>query len=222
MTNHGVYGHSYSQVGVIGESDHFDGVWGISHNISAAGVSGHNSWEGGLAGFFGGNVIVTGGLSKSGGSFRIDHPLDPANKYLSHSFVESPDMMNIYNGNVVMDGNGEAEVELPDWFMALNKDFRYQLTSIGGPGPNLYIARKVDGGRFRIAGGSPGLEVSWQVTGIRQDAWAKANRVAVEEDKAEKEKGKYLNPDLYGQPKEKGIYSSPASTEKPRAELAGD
>ena len=42
-------------------------------------------------------------LSKSIGTFKIDHPLDPANKYLSHSFVELPDMMNIYNGNVMTD-----------------------------------------------------------------------------------------------------------------------
>ena len=33
-------------------------------------------------------------------AFVIDHPLDPANKYLSHCSVESPDVMNLYNGNV--------------------------------------------------------------------------------------------------------------------------
>src|SRR6202012_2405608 len=83
------------------------------------------------AGFFDGNVSGLGTLSKSGGSFKIDDPTDPANKYLSHSFVESPDMMNIYNGNVVTDSSGSADITLPDWFMALNKDFRYQLTVIG-------------------------------------------------------------------------------------------
>ena len=45
-----------------------------------------------------GNLDVTGTISKGGGTFKIDHPLDPTNKYLYHSFVESPDMMNIYNG----------------------------------------------------------------------------------------------------------------------------
>ena len=40
-------------------------------------------------------------------------------------------MMNIYNGNVITDANGEAVVALPEWFEALNRDFRYQLTVIG-------------------------------------------------------------------------------------------
>ena len=105
----------------------------------------------GLAGQFVGSVNISGTLTKGGGSFKIDHPLDPANKYLSHSFVESPDMMNVYNGNVTLDDSGEAWVALPDWFDALNRDFRYQLTAIGAPAPNLYVATKVSGNRFRIA-----------------------------------------------------------------------
>jgi hypothetical protein len=95
---------------------------------------------------------VIGNLSKGGGSFKIDHPLDPANKYLYHSFVESPDMMNVYNGNVVLDANGEAVVVLPDWFEALNRDFRYQLTCIGGFAP-VYIAEEIANNQFKIAGG---------------------------------------------------------------------
>ncbi len=130
-----------------------------------------------------GDLDVSGVLSKGGGSFVIDHPLDPQNRYLYHSFVESPDMMNIYNGNVVLDEAGEAEVQLPNYFEALNIDFRYQLTAVGGPGPNLYVAQKISENRFRIAGGVPGLEVSWQVTGIRNDTWARENRIQVEVDK---------------------------------------
>jgi hypothetical protein len=160
----------------------------------------------GEAGFFNGRVHVNGTLSKSSGTFKIDHPLDPANKYLSHSFVESPDMMNIYNGNVTLDAAGEAWVELPKWFKALNRDFRYQLTPIGAPGPNLYIAEKISDNRFKIAGGKPGSEVSWQVTGVRQDLYANANRVVVEEEKPAVERGYYLHPELYGQPAEKNIY----------------
>ena len=83
------------------------------------------------AGLFDGDVNVTGTLSKGAGAFRIDHPLDPENKYLSHSFVESPDMKNIYDGVAIFDGAGEAIVTLPDWFEALNEDFRYQLTPMG-------------------------------------------------------------------------------------------
>jgi hypothetical protein len=156
------------------------------------------------AGVFFGNVDITGSLTKGGGSFKIDDPLDPANKYLYHSFVESPDMMNVYNGNIVLNGNGEATVQLPEWFETLNRDFRYQLTSIGGFAP-IYVAQKVQNNAFKIAGGKPGMEVSWQVTGVRQDAWANAHRIPVEVDKPARERGYYLHPELYGQPQQKGI-----------------
>src|SRR5262249_17366466 len=113
-----------------------------------------------------GNVDVTGTISKGAGSFKIDHPLDPENKYLYHSFVESPDMMNIYNGTAVLDDHGEATIMLPNWFEALNRDFRYQLTCIGGFAP-VYVAHEIAGNSFRIGGGKSGLKVSWQVTGVR-------------------------------------------------------
>src|SRR5262249_3006100 len=157
--------------------------------IFAQGGLGSNGATNGFAGVFNGDVEVTGNLSKGGGSFKIDHPLDPENKYLYHSFVESPDMMNIYNGIARLDSNGEATVVLPDWWGALNRDFRYTLTAIGAPAPNLYIAEEVSNNRFRIAGGRPGAKVSWTLTGIRQDAWANAHRIPVEEDKSERERG---------------------------------
>ncbi len=127
-------------------------------------------------------------------------PLDPANKYLYHSFVESPDMKNIFDGVVRLDARSTALVRLPVWFEALNQDFRYQLTAIGGPGPNLSIAQDIHGYQFTIAGGTPGTKVSWQVTGIRHDPYANAHRIPVEEDKAPPERGKYLYPTEYGQP----------------------
>jgi hypothetical protein len=152
-----------------------------------------------------GNAFFFGNVSKGGGSFKIDHPLDPANKYLYHSFVESPDMMNIYNGNVTLDDDGEAVVQLPAWFEALNRDFRYQLTAIGAPGPNLYVAEKISGNRFKIAGGTDGMEVSWQVTGVRKDAYAERHRIPVEESKPATERGHYLHPEAFGLPTEMGM-----------------
>ncbi len=143
-----------------------------------------------------GNVSA-GKLEKGAGSFKIDHPLDPENKYLSHSFVESPDMMNVYNGNIVLDAEGGAWVLLPEWFEALNDNFRYQLTAIGAPSPNLYIEQQIKGNRFRIAGGTPEMTVSWQVTGIRKDPFALRNRIVVEEEKSTNEKGTYLYPNAY-------------------------
>ena len=158
----------------------------------------------GDAGDFQGNVQVSGNLSKSGGSFKIDHPLDPASKYLYHSFVESPDMKNIYDGVATLDASGEAVIQMPAWFGVLNRDFRYQITCIGGFAP-VYIAEKLTNNQFKIGGGKPGMEVSWQITGIRQDAWANAHRIPVEEEKEARLKGFYIHPELYGAPAEKQI-----------------
>ena len=126
----GVFGEG----GIGGGTDGHGGVFfGGNYSTYGDGIfaaSGSaNSW----AGLFQGNVGINGVLVGGGASFKIDHPLDPANKYLSHSAVESPDMLNIYNGNVVTDANGDAVVPLPEWFETLNRDFRYQLTMIGQP-----------------------------------------------------------------------------------------
>jgi hypothetical protein len=151
-----------------------------------------------------GDLNVVGNLSKSGGSFKIDHPLDPENKYLYHSFVESPDMKNIYDGNVTTDANGEAVIEMPDYFEALNRDFRYQLTVIGSFAQAM-VADEMKDNRFRIKTNAAGVKVSWQVTGIRQDAYANKHRIPVEEVKPEKERGFYLLPELYNQPEERSV-----------------
>jgi hypothetical protein len=166
--------------------------------------SGSNGATNGRAGIFQGNVEVNGTLSKGGGSFKIDHPLDPENKYLYHSFVESPDMKNIYDGTVTTDGNGEAVVTLPDYFDALNSDFRYQLTVIGTFAQAI-VSQKIKNNRFGIMTNAPNVEVSWQVTGIRRDAWANKNRIKVEEEKRERERGYYLHPEAYDQPDERGV-----------------
>ena len=186
-------------------------MFAVNANADGYGLYASSSGAG-LAGYFNGNVTVSGTLSKSAGSFKIDHPLDPEHKYLLHSFVESPDMKNVYDGTAILDAQGEAEVELPDWFEALNRDFRYQLTAIGTPGPNLYIARKITGNRFTIGGGAPGGEVSWQVTGIRHDAYADQNRIPIELAKAPDEVGKYLHPKAFNQPAEKAITPGLVST----------
>ena len=221
----GVYGDTqYGGQGVWGESfgNSFfngagpDGVHGIANGNSGSGVAGVNTASGGTgvygavydsssyAGHFDGNVFVNGNLSKNGGSFKIDHPLDPSNQYLYHSFVESPDMKNMYDGVVALDARGEAVITLPEWFGALNRDFRYQLTCVGGFAP-VYVAEEIANNQFKISGGRIGLKVSWQVTGIRQDAWANAHRIPVEEPKSEEERGTYLHPELFGAPKEAGL-----------------
>jgi hypothetical protein len=200
----GLWGESSVGYGVIGASNSGSGVFAWAKaggpKEPAYALFAKGDGEGAVAAFFQGSVVcdstvrifgdmsVGGTLSKSAGQFKIDHPLDPANKYLAHSFVESPDMKNIYDGVVVLNTKGEAVVELPAWFESLNQDFRYQLTPLGAPAPNLYIAEEIIGNRFKIGGGEPGRKVSWQVTGIRHDVYANAHRLVVEEDKAEMER----------------------------------
>lgn len=145
-----------------------------------------------------GDLTITGNLAKSSGSFKIDHPLDPANKYLYHSFVESPDMLDIYNGIVVTDKHGYATVVLPTYFQALNRDFRYQLTPIGCLAEAAVI-REISNNRFIIRTSKARVRVSWQVTGIRHDAYADAHRIPVEEEKPDPERGHYLHPELFDQ-----------------------
>jgi len=164
----------------------------------------YHSGGNGTAGYFYGNVEVSGTLTKGGGSFEIDHPLDPENKILRHSFVESPDMMNVYNGNVVTDANGEAEVDLPDYFDALNQDFRYQLTVLGQFAQAI-VAEEIRVNRFVIKTDKPNVKVSWQVTGIRKDPWAEKNRIVVEERKSSDTQGFYIHPEAYGQAENRSI-----------------
>jgi hypothetical protein len=195
------------------------GVFGISSAQRGIGVFGRGGTDGN-AGYFEGNVQVTGLLTKAGGGFKIDHPLEPTDKYLSHSFVESPDMKNVYDGVVVLDKNGECCVELPEWFEALNTDFCYQLTSIVAAAPDLHIAREISNNRFHIAGGKSETKVSWQVTGIRKDAWAQAHRLIVEEEKPENERGYYQNPEVYNEPMENSTLWKGNSLEKRRQDLS--
>src|SRR6476646_5344933 len=102
---------------------------------------------------------------------QIDHPLDPERKWLSQSVISSPEALNVHSGTVTLDRSGQATVQLPRYFSALNgnENLRYQLTAIGAAAPNLHVARKVQGNRFQIAGGNPVQEFSWQVSGVRRD-----------------------------------------------------
>ncbi len=182
----GVYGHSPDEFGV--------GVLGW-------GPGGPDAY----AGYFDGRLRATGTFSSANKFFRIDHPLDPENKYLQHSCVESDEMKNVYDGVVTLDGNGEAWIDLPRWFESLNRDFRYQLTCIGGFAP-VYVAQTVQGNRFQIAGGKGGMKVSWQVTGVRHDAFAKAMPLRVEVAKQDHERGRYQNPEAFGLPQTRGLF----------------
>jgi hypothetical protein len=113
-------------------------------------------------------------------------------------------MKNVYDGVVTLDSKGEGTITMPDWFEALNRDFRYQLTTIGEFSP-VYIKSEIAANSFSIAGGKAGQKVSWLVTGIRKDAWANQHRIPTELAKPDHQKGLYLHPAEHGQPAEKGI-----------------
>ncbi|MFI0218839.1 hypothetical protein [Streptomyces lydicus] len=169
---------------------------------------------------FNGDVDVIGKLTKSNLFFKIDHPLDPAGRYLSHSTVESDEMKNVYDGEVVLDERGEAEITLPDWFEALNERFRYQLTPLGRPAPDLHVSRKLSGNRFSVSGGAPGSEVCWLVTGIRHDPYALAHPLIVETEKEGEEHGRYRHPEPHGAPPDLAIGRGAATARREAADDA--
>src|SRR5215218_10184224 len=192
--------HTGSGIGVYGEALNGFAVSGFSPN----------NWSG----YFQGSVNVVGTLYKSSGAFRIDNPIDAAHSYLQHSFVESPQMTNIYKGHATTDAKGFASVQLPKWFGALNKDFEYQLTVVGKAHWDARAAvwQEIAHNRFTIRTDQPNVKVSWQVTGVRHDAYANANRIQVVVPKEGKAEERYVHPELYGQPLSKSVVVLPGMT----------
>ena len=183
--------------GVEGLAGTGAGIHGRPASASGVGVYGDDGGVGGQAARFVGNVAVSGTLTVAGNKqFRIDHPLDPKNRYLNHCSVESPEAVTVYNGVVVTGDDGVATVSLPDYFEALNRDFTYQLTVIGQFAQAI-IGREIEENSFTVRTDQPQTKVSWQVTGVRHDRYAEANPVAVEEEKTDRDRGRYLHPELY-------------------------
>ncbi len=194
-----ISGYSYGVRGVGEGGIYAYGVYGrgryADHNYGGYFTTSKDSP--GYAGYFSGDVGSSGFLSTAGSGMKIDHPLDPTNKYLFHNSVQSPEMKTIYDGNITTDNNGYAKVYLPEYFEALNSDFRYQLTVIGDFGQAI-IANEVFNNSFSIRTENPDVKVSWQVTGIRKDAYADSKRTSVEVEKLGQEVGLYQNPGAYG------------------------
>ena len=192
----GLYGESQGGVNGIG-------VWARALNTFGAALradgpaNGSAVWArsgpGGTAIFCEGNLVTTGNKD-----FRIDHPFDPENKYLHHYCTESHEPLNVYSGNVTLNALGQAIVQLPDWFEAINREFRYQLTAIGAPAPNLHVLDEIINNAFIIGGGQPGMKVSWRVEATRNDLWVQTHGAPVEVDKPEHLRGTYQHPELYG------------------------
>ncbi|HYG98453.1 MAG TPA: hypothetical protein VD837_04925 [Terriglobales bacterium] len=189
--SYGVFGETYGVggTGVYGYSDAANGtgVFGDATGEGSIGVYGRGDWAGAFFGNLwvdGPSSVFTGTTLASSSGMRIDHPLNPDGKYLAHATVQSPEMKTVYDGVVLLDSNGRATITLPDYFSALNKDFRYQLTPIGAAAPNLYISQEINGNQFSIAGGPAYKRISWQITGVRNDTYAQQNPLEVEQLKA--------------------------------------
>lgn len=200
----GVYGRfnytgNRDGTGVYGQSQPAAG-WGI-------GVHGEGNWYG---------VFSSGDFGATGAkTFIIDHPLDPENKTLKHFSIESNEILNVYRGNATFDSNGNATIQLPNYFNSINKDFSYQLTPVGAAMPNLYVAEKINtNGSFVISGGVTGKEVSWSVYAQRNDKYVQENpeKIMDEIEKKDYQKGKYYDPTSWKQPKEKGIFYRKVNT----------
>lgn len=179
------------------------GVAGWSTASGGYGVYGRSMGGGGYGIFSSGNFAATGTKS-----FIIDDPLDPANKMLKHYCIESPEVLNMYRGNVILNGDGEAVVELPNYFTLINIDYSYTLTAIGQPAPGIYVKKEIDNnGEFIIAGGNEGQKISWVVYAQRNDKYLQrypdSKKVVIDK---KSNRGKYLHPELYNQPPEKGIF----------------
>ncbi len=201
----GVFGRANAPIGGA------DGVWGdtLSINSSSFGVVG--SEPNGSAGHA---VYAVGSFAATGTkSFQMDHPLDPANYYLNHFCTEGPEPMNAYSGNVVTDANGYATIALPDYFESINRDFRYQLTVVDDGEREDFVlvkvVRKIRNNEFTIRTSAPHVEVSWEVKAIRNDRWVQKYGYQTVQEKEDEIKGKYLSPELYGLPKERGIFYHP-------------
>ncbi len=203
------YGSGTYSIGVKGIAQNYIGAPANAYGVYGIATGGTVNY----AIYADGAMRVNGALSKASGTFEIDHPLDPAHKYLYHSFVESPDMMNIYNGNVTTGPDGVAVITMPDYFEALNKDFRYQLTAIGSFAQAM-VSKEIKGNSFEITTSQPNVKVSWQVTGVRHDAWADAHRVVPEVKKESFNDGKYLHPKELGLPENLAIGADMKMPEK--------
>ena len=159
-----------------------------------------------------GTVVVNGNFTALGvKAFTMDHPLDPNNKTLMHAAIESNEVLNAYSGNAITDDNGNVIVFLPDYFEAINKDFRYQLTVIGTFAQAI-INKEVKNNQFEIETNKPNVKVSWEVKGVRNDEHMKKFPFVAVAEKLVNDKGQYVDPPAYNLPESKRVGYSKSAT----------
>ena len=130
----------------------------------------------------GGNTTINGTFTATGAkSFTIDHPLDPG-KTLSHAAIESPEVLNLYRGNITTDATGKAVVQLPEYFEAINVDPSYHLTVVGQFAQAI-VSREVSANTFEISTSVPNVKVSWEIKAVRNDLYMREHPYEVEKIK---------------------------------------
>jgi hypothetical protein len=241
---YGVGGNSTSSYGVTAYSENNDGLVAQTNHPDHAAISARNltGTSYALLGASPYTIYATGSnfmnaltigtdlavlgtaylanLSCSGNkNFVIDHPLDPANKTLTHSCIESNERLLMYSGTVVTDDNGNATVQLPSYFEALNINYRYQLTVVGREFAQARVENEISNNQFSIKTDKPQIKICWEVMGDRNDAYCKAHPFVVEQEKKPEERGKYLMPELFGQPKEMRIGYRPPPPARPNTDM---
>lgn len=185
-------------------------AWGVSGTVGNNVGNGYAVWGSAYgnatnwSGYFTGDVYVGGTLYMPAKITKIDHPLDPENQNLLLSGIDSPEMLVKTSGNVTTDASGEAIVTLPAYFAAIATNFRYQLTVIGAFAQAI-IGEEVTGNRFSIKTDKPNIKVSWEITGERSDNFAKSHRLINEMIKPVEHRGRYLHPEAFGLPVERGV-----------------
>ena len=204
----GVFGTSPAAQGGKGVVGHANATSGECYGVYGRSINNPSQTNYGV--YSEGRLAATGTKQ-----FQIDHPLSPETHYLNHFCTEGPEPYNAYSGNVVTDARGYAVVRLPNYFEAINRDYRYQLTVIDASDDFVLakVVQEIQNNQFVIRTSKPNVKVSWRVEAIRNDLWVQRYGYVTELEKPQWNQGKYLHPELYGLPIEQGIGHIPEDEE---------
>ena len=204
----GVFGTSPAAQGGKGVVGHANATSGECYGVYGRSINNPSQTNYGV--YSEGRLAATGTKQ-----FQIDHPLSPETHYLNHFCTEGPEPYNAYSGNVVTDAHGYAVVRLPNYFEAINRDYRYQLTVIDASDDFVLakVVQEIQNNQFVIRTSKPNVKVSWRVEAIRNDLWVQRYGYVTEQEKPQWNQGKYLHPELYGLPIEQGIGHIPEDEE---------
>ena len=183
LTGATIVNGSLTSVGVFCE-----GIYEYGAGVRVEGQSNTGTLRVRSGGVVEGNFNVSGFLSKSSGTFKIDHPVKPETHFLYHSFVEGPQADNIYRGKVTLE-NGEATINLDQHFKMTEGTFAALNRNVDVFTSNedtwCSVKGKVVGNILTISCESEtsNATVSWMVVGERQDKFMLESSMTDEQGK---------------------------------------